>query len=89
MLDVVLTAGGSDERCTIMAGRVRAPAAGADGIAGCAGLAAEHEDIRVRVLSASQAIENAADGHYANSVTALALLWLGARRDRLRAEWRA
>ncbi len=89
MLDVVLTAGGSDERCAIMAGRVRAPAVGADGIVGSAELAAEQEDIRVRVLSATEAIENAADGRYANSVTALALLWLGARRDRLRAEWLA
>jgi ADP-ribose pyrophosphatase len=87
MLDVVLTAGGSDERCTLLAGRVQAPAADADGVVGSAGLAAEHEDIRVRVLSAAEAIENAADGRYANSVTVLALLWLGARRDRLRAEW--
>ena len=88
MLDVVLTPGGSDERCTLLAGRVRSPAADADGVAGSAGLASEHEDIRVRVLPATQAIENAADGRYANSVTALALLWLGARRNRLRAEWR-
>ena len=87
MLDVVLTPGGSDERCTLFAGRVHAPAADADGIAGSGGLASEEEDIRVRVLPAAKAIENAADGVYANSVTALSLLWLGARRDRLRTSW--
>ncbi len=87
LADVVLTPGGSDERCTMFAGRVRAPPAGADGIAGHGGLDAEHEDIRVRVLPALAAIENALDGLYANSVTVIALLWLAARRDRLRAEW--
>ena len=34
--DFVLTPGGSDERCTMLAGRVRAPASGPDGIAGTA-----------------------------------------------------
>lgn len=87
MLDVVLTPGGSDERCTLFAGRLHAPAADADGIAGAGGLAAESEDIRVRVLPADAAIEAAADGRYANSVTVMALLWLGARRSRLRAAW--
>ena len=89
MLDVVLTPGGSDERCTLFAGRVRAPATDADGIGRSGGLAEESEDIRVRVIDAGLAIERAADGVYANSVTALGLLWLGARRVRLRAEWLA
>jgi ADP-ribose pyrophosphatase len=87
--DVVLTPGGSDERCSLFAGRVNAPASGPDGIAGTAGLASEQEDIRVRVLPAALAIERAVDGQYSNSVTMLALLWLAARRDRLRAEWLA
>jgi ADP-ribose pyrophosphatase len=89
MLDVVLTPGGSDERCTVFAGRVRAPAVGLDGIGGEGGLVSEQEDIRVRVMPANQAIEHAADGRYPNSVTTLALLWLGLRRERLRAEWAA
>ena len=87
MADIVLTAGGSDERCTMFAGRVRAPAADADGIAGHGGLASEHEDIRVRVMPALEAIENAVEGRYANSVTVVALLWLAARRARLQREW--
>ena len=87
--DVVLTPGGSDERCTLFAGRVRAPHAGPGGVAGQGGLADEHEDIRVRVIAADEAIGNALDGRYANSVTVIGLLWLAARRDRLRAEWLA
>jgi ADP-ribose pyrophosphatase len=85
--DVVLTPGGSDERCAIFAGRVRAPAGGADGVAGYGGLAAEHEDIRVIAMPAQTAIDQALDGAYANSVTVIALLWLAARRNQLRTEW--
>src|SRR5580704_11224411 len=46
---VLLTPGGADEVCELYAGRVRAPHADGDGIAGHAGMADEHEDIRVRV----------------------------------------
>ena len=87
--DFVLTPGGSDERCALFAGRVRAPEAGADGLAGSGGLAAEHEDIRVRVWSAEQAIATAVAGGFANSVTTIAVLWLAARRAWLRAQWGA
>ncbi|HTW27173.1 MAG TPA: NUDIX domain-containing protein [Acetobacteraceae bacterium] len=86
----VLTPGGSDESCTLFAGRVTAPPADADGIAAVGfGLASEHEDIRVRVLPAAQAIAAALDGAYPNSVTTIGLLWLAARRDWLRARWRS
>ncbi len=85
----VLSAGGSDESVTIFAGRIAAPAADANGVAGYAGLAAENEDIRTRVLPASLAIENALAGHYTNSITAMALLWFASRRDWLRQEWKA
>lgn len=85
--DFVLTPGGSDERCALFAGRVRAPAAGPDGLAGTGGLAAEHEDIRARVWSADHAIATATAGGFPNSVTAIAVLWLAARRDWLRAKW--
>jgi len=85
--DFVLTPGGSDERCTMFAGRVRAPEAGPDGVAGQGGLATEHEDIRVRVLPAQEAIAQAVAGRYPNSVTTIALLWLAARRDWLRGRW--
>ncbi len=87
MGDFVLTPGASDERCTLFAGRIRAPGAGPDGIIGQGGLAAEQEDIRVRLHPATDAIEAAVAGRYANSVTAIALLWLAARRDWLRTQW--
>lgn len=84
----LLTAGGADELCEIFVGRVQAPPAQADGIAGHAGLAAENEDIRVRVWPADRAIEAALAGHMTNAVTTIGLLWLAARRDRLQQEWR-
>ena len=85
--DFVLTPGASDERCTMFVGCIQAPQAGPDGIVGQGGLASEQEDIRVRLHSATAAIEAAVAGRYANSVTAIALLWLAARRDWLRARW--
>ena len=85
--DFLLTPGGSDERCTMFVGRIHAPRAGPDGIIGQGGLADENEDIRVRLHSATSAIEAAVAGRYPNSVTTIALLWLAARRDWLRAHW--
>jgi ADP-ribose pyrophosphatase len=85
--DFVLTAGGSDERCALFAGRVEAPAAGPDGLIGTAGLASENEDIRVRRLPAPDAVARALAGDYPNAVTSLALLWLASRRDWLRERW--
>ena len=85
----VLSAGGSDESVTIFAGRVRTPAADLNGVAGFGGLASENEDIRIRVLDAGQAIENALAGCYANSITAMALLWFASKREWLRREWTA
>lgn len=89
MLDVVLTPGGSDERCAIFAGRLHAPATDPQGTAGRGGLAAEQEDIRVLVMPASAAIDAALKGRYANAVTVMALLWLAARRDTLQRTWLA
>ena len=81
----LLTPGGSDELCELYAGRVQAPVTDPDGIAGHAGVVAEHEDIRVRVWPAEQAIGLA--GRMVNSVAAIGLLWLAARRAVLRKEW--
>ena len=87
--DVLLSAGISDERIAIFAGRVHAPATGPDGIAGHAGLEGEGEDIRIRVVPASKAIAHAIAGRYPEAVTTIALLWLAARHQALRAEWLA
>lgn len=86
---VLLTPGGADEMCELFAGRVRAPVADGDGIAGHAGMADEHEDIRVRVWPAERAIAAALGGQFTNSVTMIGLLWLATQRDALRKEWMA
>ncbi|HXA26425.1 MAG TPA: NUDIX domain-containing protein [Acetobacteraceae bacterium] len=83
----LLTPGGSDEVCELYAGRIQAPSTTGDGVAGHAGVAAEHEDIRVRVWPADEAIEAALAGRLPNSVAAIGLLWLAARREALRKEW--
>lgn len=85
--DFLLSPGGCDERTSLFVGRVRVPATGPDGVAGHAGLASEHEDIRLRVIPAATAIASALAGEYANVVTSVALLWLAQRRDSLREEW--
>jgi ADP-ribose pyrophosphatase len=83
----LLTAGGSDEFCHLFAGRVVAPAADGEGIAGHGGVLSEHEDIRVRVWNADDAIQAAFAGYFSNSITAIGLFWLAARRDWLRQQW--
>ncbi len=85
--EVLLVPGGCDEVCALFVGRVRIPAANAAGIAGHGGLATEHEDIRVRVWPAREAIDAALSGKLPNVLTMAALLWFAARRDWLRQEW--
>lgn len=83
----LLTPGGADEYCHLYAGRVTAPPADGEGIAGHGGEAAENEDIRVRVWDAEDAIQAAFAGCFTNVITALALFWLASRRDTLRQKW--
>lgn len=80
----MLSAGGVDEFIEVYIGRVRAPDTDA---VWHAGEATEHEDIRSRVWPADKAIAAALDGQFANSVTAIGLLWLAAKRDSLRQRW--
>jgi ADP-ribose pyrophosphatase len=82
--DYLLTPGGADEYVGLYAGEVRLPAAG---VAAQGGVAAEHEDIRVHVWPADEAIAAALAGAMPNVVTAVALLWLAARRATLRQLW--
>ncbi len=83
----MLTAGGADEFCHLYVGRVTAPPADGEGIAGHAGEAAEQEDIRVRVWDAEYAIQAAFAGCFTNSITAIGLFWLAAKRAELRQKW--
>jgi ADP-ribose pyrophosphatase len=83
----LLTPGGADEFCHLYVGRVAAPLTDGEGIAGHGGEISEHEDIRVRVWSADDAIEAAFAGYFTNSITAIALFWLASKRDWLRQQW--
>jgi ADP-ribose pyrophosphatase len=85
----LLTAGGADEFCHLYVGRVVAPTADGEGIAGHGGEPSESEDIRVRVWSADEAIEAAFAGYFTNSITAIGLFWLASKRDWLRQQWMA
>jgi ADP-ribose pyrophosphatase len=83
----LLTPGGADEYCHLYVGRVVAPPADGEGIAGHAGLVTENEDIRVRVWDAADVIQAAFAGVFTNSITAIALFWLASKRDGLRQKW--
>jgi ADP-ribose pyrophosphatase len=85
----LLTPGGCDEHVFLHVGEIAAPPCDAEGLVGTAGLAAEEEDIRIRVWTAERAVATALAGGFPNSVTSLALFWLAARRDWLRREWGA
>lgn len=85
--DILLTPGGSDELCALFVGEITAPAARPDGLCGSHGLADEDEDTRLRAWPAERACAAALEGAFVNSVAAIALLWLNARREGLRAEW--
>ncbi len=85
--DFLLCPGGTDERVFLHVGEVTAPPADADGLIGTAGMAAEHEDIRIRLWPAERAIAAAFAGKFPNVVTSVALLWLAARREHVRAAW--
>lgn len=75
--------GACTESVDIFCGRVDASGAG-----GIHGLAQEHEDIKVVVLSYRAALKLLRDDKIGNGLTALALYWLSANRARLRREWR-
>jgi len=81
----LLTPGGSDEVCSLYAGRVRVSSAVHDAVG--LGMAAEQEDIRIRVWPAAEALAAAFDGRVTNVLTAAGLYWLAAQRERLREQW--
>lgn len=74
--------GGSTEVITLFCGRVDSRNVG-----GFHGLEEEHEDIRVVVLPAEEAIAALDRDEYRNAITIVGLAWLGRHRQRLRAQW--
>ena len=81
--DYMVTPGGSTETVILFCGRVRAPRHGS-----IHGIDAEHEDIRVHVVSSARALEWLDSGRACNSMIVIALQWFRMNRNRLRKRWR-
>jgi ADP-ribose pyrophosphatase len=75
--------GACTEQVDLYCGRVDAQGAG-----GIHGLAQEHEDIKVVVLSYRVVMKKLRGDEIKNGLTALALYWLAAHRAELRRRWR-
>ena len=75
--------GGSNEQIDLFCGRVDASRAG-----GIHGLAEEHEDIRVHVLSSTQAWQALQDGRLNNAMTIIAMQWLVINKQALLERWK-
>jgi ADP-ribose pyrophosphatase len=80
----LVSPGGSTESVFLYCARVDAADAG-----GVYGMTEEHENIRVFSVSAEEAFALMDQGRIFNSMTIIALQWLKANRDRVRAEWHA
>lgn len=80
----ILTQGGCDEVITLYLARTRLPE---PGHAGTHGLDHEHEDIRVTVLDAAEAIAMLDDNRIDNATAALCLNWFARRRASLLPDW--
>jgi ADP-ribose pyrophosphatase len=81
-LSYLASPGGTSERLTIMVGEVNATTA-----EGIHGLAEEHEDIRVHVVSREFAYQCVEDGKIDNAASVIALQWLQLHYQDLRKEW--
>ena len=80
----ILNQGNSDEVITLFLARTRLPEAGH---VGTHGLQSEHEDIRLQVLDADEAIAMFDDNRIANATGALCLAQFARRRAALLKEW--
>lgn len=78
----LVSPGGTSETCEILCGRVDTTHMG-----GLHGLDSEHEDIRVVVVPATEAIAMVGDGRMVNAAGIIALQWLALNRDDLRRRW--
>jgi ADP-ribose pyrophosphatase len=82
MLSYLASPGGTSERLTILVGEVDATTA-----QGIHGLADEHEDIRVHVVSRELAYQWVEEGKIDNAASVIALQWLQLHYQALRNEW--
>ena len=82
--DYLSSPGGCSERVSLFCGRIDATGAG-----GIIGLAAEHEDIRVRARPFADALAEIAERPVNVASLMIAVQWLARNRGRLRAVWGA
>lgn len=82
VLSYLASPGGTSERLAIMVGEVDSRSA-----KGIHGLADEHEDIRVRVVSREQAYRWVEEGVIDNAASVIALQWLALHHDTLKTAW--
>lgn len=82
VLSYLASPGGTTERSSILVGEVDATTA-----QGIHGLADEHEDIRVHVVSREQAYQWVEEGKIDNAASVIALQWLQLHYQALRNEW--
>ena len=80
--EYLVSPGGTSESITLYCGRVDA-----GGIGGVYGLAEEHEDIRVQVLSGDEALALLQSGRVLSATALIALQWLALHRAELRSRW--
>lgn len=79
----LVSPGGTSESITLFCGRVDASAVAP----GIRGVAAEHEDIRVHVVSRTEALELLDSGRINSAAPIIALQWLELNRKKLLARW--
>ncbi|MBU2224704.1 MAG: ADP-ribose diphosphatase [Gammaproteobacteria bacterium] len=82
MLSYLSSPGGTTERIHLFLGELVAPVQ-----TGIFGLPEEHEDIRVHLLSRSDAMQLLADGKIDNAATVIALQWLALHHAKICAAW--
>jgi ADP-ribose pyrophosphatase len=78
----LVSPGGTSESITLFCGRVDT-----SGISGLSGLADEHEDIRLHVVSRSEALDLLRSGRINSAAPIIALQWLELNRPGLLERW--
>jgi ADP-ribose pyrophosphatase len=78
----LVSPGGASESITLFCGRVTT-----SGISGLSGLAEEHEDIRLHVVSRTEALDLLKAGRINSAAPIIALQWLELNRPKLLERW--
>lgn len=84
MLSYLSSPGGTTERIQLFLGRLTQPVQN-----GIFGLADEHEDIKVHVVTRSAAMQLLAEQKIDNAASVIALQWLALNLDKVQQAWRA